>query len=218
MKVSSAVSAMALKYFDIAGRAEPIRILFHIAGVQYDDVRIPFKDWPEVKKTTPLGFVPVLTIDGQDFCQSISLTRYAAKLAGGGWYPESEVEALKCDMVVETINELAGQAPRSKDEEEYKKLRKEFQEGAMKKYWDYIEGIIQQNGGCFISGDKPNYADLLIAQFVPAIRSGMWDHIDKDFMENYPGVIATMKAIEDNEQVKSYYDSKKEEAPADSEL
>lgn len=110
MKASSIVSAMALKYFDIAGRAEPIRILFHIAGVQYDDVRIPFKEWPDVKETTPLGFVPVLTIDGQDFCQSISLTRYAAKLAG--WYPESEVDALKADMIAETVNELSGQAPR----------------------------------------------------------------------------------------------------------
>ncbi|CAJ1952879.1 unnamed protein product [Cylindrotheca closterium] len=210
MKASSMVAAMALKYFDIAGRAEPIRILFHIAGVQYDDVRIPFKEWPAVKETTPLGFVPVLTIDGQEFCQSISLTRYAAKLAG--WYPESEVEALKADMIAETVNEISSQAPRSKDEEEYKLLRKEFQSGAMKKYWTWIEGIIQENGGCFISGDTPTYADLIVAQAVPAIQSGMWDHIDKDFFDDYPGVLATMKGIKDNEQVKAYYDSKKEAA------
>ncbi|KAL3935074.1 MAG: hypothetical protein SGBAC_009338 [Bacillariaceae sp.] len=210
MKASSIVSAMALKYFDIAGRAEPIRILFHIAGVQYDDVRIPFKEWPDVKETTPLGFVPVLTIDGQDFCQSISLTRYAAKLAG--WYPESEVDALKADMIAETVNELSGQAPRSKNEEEYKKLRKEFQEGAMKKYWTYIEGIIQENGGCFVSGDKPTYADLIVAQAVPGIQSGNWDHIDTNFFDAYPGVLATMKGVDDNEQVKAYYASKKEAA------
>lgn len=101
---------MALKYFDLPGRAEPIRILLHIAGIQYDDIRIPYQDWPKEKETTPLGFVPVLTIDDQEFCQSVSLTRYAAKLAG--WYPESEVEALKVDMVAESVNELTSKAPR----------------------------------------------------------------------------------------------------------
>jgi len=106
----------------------------------------------------------------------------------------------------------------SKDEEEYKRLRKEFQEGAMTKYWTWIEGIIQENGGCFISGDKPNYADLLVAQSVPAIQSGMWDHIDKDFFEAYPGVLATKKGIEDNEEVKAYYNSKKKGATTESEL
>ena len=82
----------------------------------------------------------------------------------------------------------------------------------MTKYWTWIEGIIQENGGCFVSGTKPTYADLIVAQAVPAIQSGMWDHINKDFFNDYPGVLATMKGIDENEQVKAYYDSKKDGA------
>lgn len=82
----------------------------------------------------------------------------------------------------------------------------------MKKYWTYIEGIIQENGGCFVSGDKPTYADLIVAQAVPGIQSGNWDHIDTNFFDAYPGVLATMKGVDDNEQVKAYYASKKEAA------
>jgi glutathione S-transferase len=97
----------------------------------------------------------------------------------------------------------------STDPEEYKKLRQEFQKDTMTKYWKYIEGIIQDNGGSLINGTSPTYADLIIAQSVPTIQSGSWDHIDTNFFDDYPGVLATMKAVLDNEKVKAYKDSKK---------
>ena len=99
-----------LIYFDAPGRAEPIRMLLHFAGIEYDDTRFPGSEWPAIKATTPLGFVPVIKIDSKQYCQSQSLIRYAAKLAD--WYPASELQALKCDMVAETINELVGLAPK----------------------------------------------------------------------------------------------------------
>lgn len=104
------MSKPELVYFDAEGRAEPIRILFHIAGKEYDDTRFAGKDWPNIKPTTPLGSVPVLKVDGEQHCQSVSLNRYAAKLAG--WYPSDELQALKCDMVAESINELTSAAPK----------------------------------------------------------------------------------------------------------
>merc|ERR1711915_758829 len=136
----------------------------------------------------------------------ISLARYAAKAAG--WYPSDDLEALKCDMIAESINELLSAAPKSKDQEELKKLRQEFQETTMTKYWNWIEGIIQGNGGCYVSGTSPTYVELSIAGCVAAVKSGFWDHIDTQFFDQYPGVLATIKAIEENEKIKAYKASK----------
>ena len=58
-------------YFDAAGRAEPIRVMLHAAGVDFKDNRFKGPDWPAVKQTTPLGAVPTLKIDDVTYCQSL---------------------------------------------------------------------------------------------------------------------------------------------------
>lgn len=97
-------------YFDLKGRADTIRLLLHAAGVDFKDTRIPFAEWPAIKPTTPLGNIPVLKIDGTDYCQSLALITYAAKIAG--WYPEDPLDALKCDEVANSISEVISKTPR----------------------------------------------------------------------------------------------------------
>ncbi len=38
-----------LTYFPFAARAELCRFIFAQAGVEYEDIRIPFEKWPELK-------------------------------------------------------------------------------------------------------------------------------------------------------------------------
>ena len=38
-----------LTYFDGRGRPEPIRMIFALAGVKYDDIRLSDEDWEELK-------------------------------------------------------------------------------------------------------------------------------------------------------------------------
>jgi glutathione S-transferase len=73
---------LILKYFDIAGRGEVLRILLGgCKDVQYVDTRIPFSEWKTVKPTLPLGTLPVLIKDDNIvMTQSTSLYRYVAKL------------------------------------------------------------------------------------------------------------------------------------------
>ena len=51
-----------LTYFPVRGRAEPIRTCFAAAGVEFEDVRIAFEEWPAFK---PSKFVFVISKAGQ---------------------------------------------------------------------------------------------------------------------------------------------------------
>lgn len=96
-------------YFDYHGRAEAIRILLHAAGVEFEDTRVKLDNWFALKPMTPLGQLPLLKIDGHEYCQTRSLTRYAAKKAG--WYPSDPLEALKCDEAADTLSEIMPNVP-----------------------------------------------------------------------------------------------------------
>jgi glutathione S-transferase len=198
------MSSHELIYFDTPGRAEGIRLCLHIAKADWKDTRI--SDWPSVKPTTPLGSVPVLKIDGVGHCQSTALLRYAGKLAG--WYPSDPVEGLTVDEAVDTLNELMSKAPHSSDPEELKKKREEYQATTMTKYAAFLEGMIQRNGGSGFASTA-SIADLAMMSTVGSIESGSWTHINAQFFEAYPGIMATAKATKENEQVVDYYKSKK---------
>ena len=72
---------MKLYYFDVYAKAEPIRMLFYKAGIQYEDVRVAFKDWPGLKSSnfSPSGQLPVLELDdGQKLTQVYAIMRLYA--------------------------------------------------------------------------------------------------------------------------------------------
>ena len=94
-----------LTYFDIdGGRAEPIRIAFHAAGIPFEDNRISFAEFGEQRAGIRFTAVPVLEIDGAQVTQSNALSRYVGKLAG--LYPTDPLQALYCDEVLGAMEDL----------------------------------------------------------------------------------------------------------------
>ena len=66
LEESPAMSKPRLVYFDFAGsRGEECRIALHLAGVDFDDVRVAGADWPARKPQSPFGSMPILELDGQ---------------------------------------------------------------------------------------------------------------------------------------------------------
>ena len=62
---------LKLTYFDFhGGRGEPARLALSIAGIPFEDDRVPGADWPRRKPSTPFGSLPVLEVDGAIVTQS----------------------------------------------------------------------------------------------------------------------------------------------------
>ena len=68
------MTSYKLTYFDFdGGRAEPIRIAFHTAGIKFEDNRLSFPEFGEMRQSTRFNSVPVLEIDGAAVTQSLPI-------------------------------------------------------------------------------------------------------------------------------------------------
>jgi prostaglandin-H2 D-isomerase / glutathione transferase len=194
---------MELKYFDFAARAESTRILLHAAKADWKDVRLDSAEWDAYKPMTPLGQMPTMNMNGANFCQSLSIVRYAAKLAD--LYPKDAVQALIADEAIDVVSECMAKFPYKGDHD----ARKEYQQTFMTKHFGLVESRIQQFGG--VNKDTvcgvPSVADIYLMTWVQFIQSGFYDHLDTDFFKDYPRIMACVDQTVKLPQVIAYYAS-----------
>ncbi|XP_044269049.1 glutathione S-transferase-like [Tribolium madens] len=175
-----------LIYFNARGRAEHIRFIFAYAGVDYEDERIPREKWPEIKKRTPFGMLPVLEIDGKAVAQSNAVARYLARqygLAG-----RNEWEALQCDVLVDTLGDLKQVLAQFRMEQD--PIKKEEKKARLMKetipfYLSKFEKMLSENNG-FSVGSEITWCD-----FVFAVSLENFEHIfGKAALDQYPALKA----------------------------
>jgi len=155
-----------LSYFDVRGLAEPIRLIFAVKGIEYEDNRIEREAWPEQKSNTPWGSLPVLHEGDKVLAQSQSIQRYLGKkynLAG-----DSDFEAAKCDEMVEAMTDVRTayfKAFMETDEAKKAEGLKIHKTETFPKYLQKCNDILQKNGTYFV-GKRLSYADLNIASYL----------------------------------------------------
>ncbi|CAH8590062.1 unnamed protein product [Dicrocoelium dendriticum] len=75
--------SMQLTYFNLRGRAEPIRLTLLAANVDFEDNRIYSNEWPALKSTVPGGKVPILEVTQggatKVYTESMAIARLFAK-------------------------------------------------------------------------------------------------------------------------------------------
>ena len=111
-----------------AGRGEAVRIALHAAGIQHTDKFLIYSDYQGLKaKTDDYAWkngLPVLSVNGKDYTQSLSALRYAGKKAG--LYPTDDVKALAVDEIMDIVQDILTKAPYDPDEATKLKLRTEY--------------------------------------------------------------------------------------------
>ncbi|CAB61106.1 glutathione transferase [Caenorhabditis elegans] len=160
-----------LSYFDVRAYAEPARILFHLAGVPFDDHRFPHGDgtWEKLKDKTPFGQVPVLYVDGFEIPQSAAIIRYLANKFGyAGKTPEEQAWA---DAIVDQFKDfmslfrefkLAQKA--GKSDVEIAKVASEVAIPARDSYFEIITNLLEKSKSGFLVGDGLTFADIVVVE------------------------------------------------------
>jgi glutathione S-transferase len=201
------MSQLKLTYFDFhGGRGEPARLALHIGGIAFEDYRFAFADFAEVRKSTPLGQVPTLHVDGTLVTQSDAITRYVGKLAG--LYPVDAFQALLCDEVMDAVEDanvkfgatfgLTGDA--------LKEARTALVDGPLPLYLGWLQRQLQAHGGAYFADNRLTIADLKVFTWVRGLNSGRMDHVPTDLVERIaPQLNVHLQRIAQTPAVAQYY-------------
>ncbi|CAK0880835.1 unnamed protein product, partial [Prorocentrum cordatum] len=88
---------LKLTYFNIEGVVEKVRLALVLGGIEFEDERVSFDKWQEMKPTTKYGQLPLMQIgDAEPLAQSGAMLRWCGRLAR--LYPPSM--ALKIEEAI----------------------------------------------------------------------------------------------------------------------
>jgi glutathione S-transferase len=195
-----------LIYFDQpTSRGEECRLALHLAGVPFDDDRLPRDAWPQLKPTMPYGAVPVLEVEGKGTLgQSNAILRFVG--SAHGVHPSDAWEAARHEAVMEAVEELRARidpSMRTTDADEKQRMRTALATGYMQSWGASIE---QQIGaGPFLGGAQVNVADLKLFVVVTWLRKGVLDHIPTDVLGGYPKLNRLVDAVREHPSVVEWY-------------
>jgi glutathione S-transferase len=201
------MTSYKLTYFDIdGGRAEPIRIAFHAAGIDFEDCRLSFPEFGEMRKHTRFNAVPVLEIDGAAVTQSNAISRYVGKMAG--LYPEDDMQALYCDEVLGALEDILQRIVPTFGLKgaELQEAREKLADGWLTIYLRGLGELLARGGGEYFAGGSLTVADLKAFVQVRWLLSGALDHIPTDLVERVsPGLIEHQDRVAGDPRVSAYY-------------
>jgi glutathione S-transferase len=193
-----------LTYFDARGRAEPARLLFHQAGVPFEDVRISRESWPTLKPKVPFGQIPVLEVDGKMLPQSKAICRYLAKqfkMTG-----KTDFEAAMADAYVDCVEDVTSNLRAwwmEQDVEQKKVLWNKFVDEHYKPFLVRIENILKENGSGYLVGKDLTWADLYVFECLSNIQSK-----HPEYYTAHPKVTEFIKKIETMPKIKSWIEKR----------
>jgi len=186
-------------YFNFYGRGEASRLLFAIAGVEYEDIHVDGKDWEALKPKTPFGQLPLLEFDGRVFCQSNTVARYLANKFG--FAGNNELDKFQAEMIVDCIVDITNPLGNIYHEDDLTKrdvLIKNHEE-KMRTHLTDLQKMLEANkgGNGFFVGDSITWADLSWLAVLP------WIYYLKfgPLVESFPKLAALRGRVEANPRI-----------------
>jgi len=191
-----------LRYFNIRGRGEQIRLLLAEIGVKWEDT-------PEgnYKGDTTFGQLPVLYAthaDGftEEIPQSMAILRYMSRLYG--YYGSNEAERTKVDYLSDGINDwrttfcVAGGYPnygRNQDE------NAKYLNTLMPTHAAIYERILSHSSSGFLVGHRMSFVDV---QLLALLHQHIAVNIFPQSLDKYPFLKKFVQFMENRPNIKTY--------------
>uniref|UniRef100_A0A6T1R809 Glutathione transferase n=1 Tax=Eutreptiella gymnastica TaxID=73025 RepID=A0A6T1R809_9EUGL len=208
--------------------AEKVRLALVMTGTPFEDKRVNFEQWMDLKPSAKYGQLPLLTVDGVQMAQSPALLRWVARKFGdGSLYPQDPDAMFEVESMLALSDDMAkawgpalymGMRPnmfgypediKPEDKEALvKTLRERFLAESLPKFMGMFTAQLEKTGA-FLCGDKVTIADL---QLLPQLRyftRGVADFVPADSLAPYPVVIGWIDRMLAVPEIKAWYDSKK---------
>ncbi len=201
-----------LTYFDIdGGRAEPVRIALHAAGIDFEDHRISFAEFSRIRNDLRFTCVPILEIDGAQVTQSNAMLQYAGRLAG--LYPADPLQALYCDEILGACEDVTGYIARTigLQGDALREAREDLVSGRLTIMLDGLEALLLRGGGTYFADDRLTIADLKAAETSRWLSSGALEHIPADVVDTVaPSLAAHLARVQAEPIVTAWYASRRD--------
>jgi len=192
-----------LTYFNFTALAEPIRWIFKVKNVDFEDERIEMADWPNHKSRFPQGQVPSLVIeDGKELTQSNAIGRFLGKKFGlvtNDPYLDFLGDQV-VDLLVDGRLQWRNTFLMEKDAEKKEEARKNLVETICPKVLKQLNDIVSSTEGDYISGDKLTWADLFLANWL-----SIWTKsLSTDLVADFPALKKQWETVLDLPEIKKW--------------
>ncbi|KAI1711872.1 putative glutathione S-transferase 8 [Ditylenchus destructor] len=192
-----------LRYFDIRGLGEPIRMIFHYAQVPFEDVRISQDEWSDLKSSTRYGKLPELEVEGKKLAESMSIARFLGNKFGLGgsdeWQKQKidEISDIQKDLAHE-LSSFIGTALGMREGDK-KALRKELYLPTIRRYLPTYVRMLDESGSGFLISSGPTWVDFFVEEYLTTLNN-----VDPKLFKKYPKLAEYVERVQHLPQLRSY--------------
>ncbi|KAI1692831.1 glutathione S-transferase 1 [Ditylenchus destructor] len=192
-----------LIYFNFLGLGEPLRFMFHLAGVPFEDIRVEVKEWKNGKKKgeTCWGVLPELQVDGKTLCQSKAINYYLAKkfgFAGKDEWENAKVLEFLCSL--EDVFGKLRAAFFLNDEAAKHETFKAIVNDDIRAYYNRLTKSLGENGTGYFVGDQLTVADIYIFVWL----NGIDESWAPGLLEKYPKLKTFVERINNVPKIREW--------------
>jgi glutathione S-transferase len=200
------MSKPKLTYFDApVSRGEECRLALHLAGVEFEDNRIPFNQWPALKPSTPFGSMPIFEVEGHP---PLAQCNAILELIGRehGLHPKDPWEGARHLELMCHVEDMRGNVGRtlSMGPEEKQRVREALVADYLPAWGKQAEAHLTGDGP-FFAGAKLHVVDLKLHMAVRWFVGGKVDHIPATIFAAYPKLNRVHDAVRDHAGVQAWY-------------